>query len=562
MDSSKADNCFIRLTDFSTKEEIPEQLGYPFYYTPHPLAIKAALQLQEIIEEKSQTWSHNFGLHNEENAIGKMFGVLVVQDQEDEIGFLAGFSGKLADSNDHEGFVPPVFDMLTANGFFRPEEIEINDITLEIEQLENHPDKHQLEQEANTQLKEQKERIQQHKQTITANKQKRKAQRHNAEQTLSSTEMTQLLEQLAEESKKEQLQLKWLTKTSKEKALQLDAALKPYKDRIQELKELRKNKSAQLQQRLFESYTFLNSQQETRSLLSIFEEKGLSAPPAGAGECSAPKLFQYAFLHGYKPLALAEFWWGKSPASEVRVHRQFYPACRGKCEPILNHMLTGLNVEQNPMLQPPDPDKVLNVLYEDEYLIAIDKPHELLSVPGKNIVDSAQVRLQAMFPDLEGPFLVHRLDMSTSGVLIAAKTMQHYKLLQRQFIKHHIQKKYIALLDGTIQLTSGYIHFPLRVDLDDRPRQLACYQYGKAATTKWHKIGEENGATRIQFEPITGRTHQLRVHSAHRFGLNCPIKGDDLYGTKADRLYLHAHELIFTHPVTRKKITVTAPIPF
>ena len=561
MNSTPTDDCFIRFTQLKEDTVLPDTLGYPFYYTPDPLAIQAAHQLQEIIEEKSAEWQHNFGLINEENAIGKMFGVLVVQNQQQEVGFLAGFSGKLADKNDHPGFVPPVFDMLKTNSHFRKEEQEIHKITLELESLLEDPSLIALQEKITSLNEKHQQTIAETKQQIKQNKIERDARRKSAE-NLSQEELNSLLEQLANESKQEQLALKHLNKQFTFEREQLANEWETYQSKLNLLKEERKSRSAQLQQHLFEQYTFLNKERQPRSLLSIFSEKELMTPPAGAGECSAPKLFQYAFEKGYQPLALAEFWWGKSPASEIRVHRQFYPACRGKCEPILAHMLSGLPVEPNPMLELPDSSKELTILFEDDQVIAVNKPTELLSVPGKSIKDSVQERLKTMFAEIEGPFLVHRLDMSTSGVLIAAKTMDAYRKLQRQFIKHHVRKTYIAVLEGELEYSVGCIHFPMRVNLDDRPRQLACFTHGKEATTKWIKLEVANGLTRVAFEPITGRTHQLRVHSAHKLGLNCPIKGDDLYGKKADRLYLHAHQLTFTHPLNQTKITVTAPIPF
>ena len=561
MNSTPTDDCFIRFTQLKEDTVLPNTLGYPFYYTPHPLAIQAANQLQTIIEEKSAEWQHNFGLINEENAIGKMFGVLVVQNQQQEIGFLAGFSGKLADKNDHLGFVPPVFDMLRTNSHFRKEEQEIHKITLELESLLEDPSLIALQEKITLLNEKHQQTIAETKEQIKQNKKERDARRKSIE-TLSEEEFNALSAQLANESKQEQLALKHLNKQFTFEREQLATEWEIYNTRLTYLKEERKSRSAQLQQHLFEQYTFLNKERQPRSLLSIFSEKELTTPPAGAGECSAPKLFQYAFEKGYQPLALAEFWWGKSPASEIRVHRQFYPACRGKCEPILAHMLIGLSVEPNPMLELPDSSKELTILFEDDQVIAVNKPTELLSVPGKSIKDSVQERLKTMFPDTEGPFLVHRLDMSTSGVLIAAKTMDAYRKLQRQFIKHHVRKTYIAVLEGELKYSAGCIHFPMRVNLDDRPRQLACFTHGKEATTKWIKLEVANGLTRVAFEPITGRTHQLRVHSAHKLGLNCPIKGDDLYGKKADRLYLHAHQLTFTHPLNQTKVTVTAPIPF
>ena len=278
-------------------------------------------------------------------------------------------------------------------------------------------------------------------------------------------------------------------------------------------------------------------------------------PPAGAGECAAPKLLNYAFEHQLKPIAMAEFWWGQSPKSEIRKHKQFYPACKSKCEPILlSHMLMGLEMESNPFEENPAAGKNIEIVYEDDILLVINKPAEFLSVPGKKISDSVYQRMKEKYPEATGPLVVHRLDMSTSGLMLIAKDEATYVKLQSQFIKRTISKRYVALLDGVLHDNEGSIDLPLRVDLEDRPRQLVCYDHGKPAQTKWKKIKIINNQTLVYFYPITGRTHQLRVHASHELGLKTPIIGDDLYGTKSNRLHLHAEQLIFIHPISNKKI--------
>jgi tRNA pseudouridine32 synthase/23S rRNA pseudouridine746 synthase len=258
---------------------------------------------------------------------------------------------------------------------------------------------------------------------------------------------------------------------------------------------------------------------------------------------------------------MAEFWWGMSPDSEIRVHKQFYPACRGKCEPILAHMLQYLAIAENPMLQQADVSE-LEIVFEDEFLLLVNKPNEFLSVPGKELTDSVSERIKKMYPTATGPLLVHRLDMSTSGLLLVAKSEQVHKHLQSQFIQRKVKKTYVALLDGIVNENEGTINIPLRVDLEDRPKQMVCYDYGKNALTKYRVVEIKDNKTRIEFYPITGRTHQLRVHAAHQLGLNCPIVGDDLYGTKNKRLHLHAAQIAFTHPVTKEKFVVNCPAPF
>ncbi|MBL0084039.1 MAG: RluA family pseudouridine synthase [Saprospiraceae bacterium] len=318
------------------------------------------------------------------------------------------------------------------------------------------------------------------------------------------------------------------------------------------LKEERRQRSAQLQQKLFEHYTFLNARGEVKSLGQLFDVSENNTPPSGAGECAAPKLLQYAYLHGYEALAMGEFWWGKTIPSEVRHHGRFYPACKSKCEPILGHMLQGLNVA--PRKQPQGP--AITVIREDEHLAIISKPHGLLSVPGKGDWDSVSAQVKIRWPEAEGPMMVHRLDMDTSGLMVITKTWQAYHHLQQQFLHHNIRKTYLALLDGEVKESTGTIDLPLRVDLDDRPRQLVCYEHGKPAVSRYKVIGYTNGKTRIHFFPMTGRTHQLRVHAAHHKGLACPIVGDDLYGSPADRLYLQAIGLEFEHPLTGDRVKV------
>jgi tRNA pseudouridine32 synthase/23S rRNA pseudouridine746 synthase len=361
---------------------------------------------------------------------------------------------------------------------------------------------------------------------------------------------------LKEESIRQQIQFKQEHYSKKVVLDELEESLRLFDNQLAELREKRAAMSADIQKRIFQSYTFLNSTLETKSLLAIFKETPFKTPPAGAGECAAPKLLQYAFLNQLKPIALAEFWWGISPESEVKIHQEFYPACRGKCEPILSHMLQGIELDINPMSINPAEGKELEILFEDEYLLLVNKPAEFLSVPGKTITDSVQTRIQHLYPYATGPLLVHRLDMSTSGIILIAKKKDIHESLQKQFLKRSVEKRYIALLQGYVKSSHGEIELPLRVDLEDRPRQLVCYEHGKHALTKYEVL------ERVYFYPHTGRTQQLRVHAAHASGLNAPIIGDDLYGQKADRLYLHAEYFSFWHPITKERVEITCPAPF
>ena len=538
---------------------LPEKFTFPFYYEPHELSIIAATELQSYLETQTD-FEHNFGLRENQEGlvIGKMFGVLVCENQKGELGYLWAFSGKLAGVNQLSYFVPTIFDMLEENGFFRKEEEVLNAINRQIEVLENSAElqtkKNQLEKtktEASIDIQNQKNKI---KRLKVERDEKRKTFSN-----LSIVEMEQLELELSEESKKESILLKKMTKywnfqienAQKEVNLLLEA--------INQLKEERRVKSGALQQKLFAEYSFLNQFGERKSIGEIFNNN----PPAGAGECAAPKLLHYAFEYHLKPIAMAEFWWGQSPKSEIRKHKQFYPACKSKCEPILlSHMLKGLEMEANPFQENPAEGKNIEIVYEDEVLLVINKPAEFLSVPGKIISDSVYQRIKELYPNATGPLIVHRLDMSTSGLMLIAKDEATYVKLQSQFIKRTIKKRYVALLDGILEADEGFIDLPLRVDLDDRPRQLVCYEHGKPAQTKWEKIEVRDNQTLVYFYPITGRTHQLRVHASHELGLKTPILGDDLYGKKANRLHLHAESLTFEHPETREQLTISVAPTF
>lgn len=541
--------------------QLPEKFTFPFYYEPHPLAKLAAGELQEYLS--TLELDHNFGLDAEKEGlvIGKMFGVLVVENEAGELGYLSAVSGKLANSNLHEKFVPPVFDMLTTDGFFGKGMQVLNQLNSEVELSENSADLISLKNDLQK-LKDQAEaEISASKLALKNSKRQRQEKRESA-QHLSESEYEALIEELKYESLKGQYFHKDLVKKWKasidESQLKYDA----FVAEINVLKNERRERSAKLQNQLFEQYNFLNAQDEERNVLDIFKPTASVLPPAGAGECAAPKLLQYAYLNRLKPICMAEFWWGASPKSEVRIHGHFYPACRGKCEPILGHMLKGLKVDDNPMLVNPAFGKTLPIVFEDDYIVIVNKPAEFLSVPGISINDSVQTRLKEMYPNATGPLLVHRLDMSTSGLLLAAKDERIHKHLQSQFIRRKVKKRYLALLEGEVNGENGIIDLPLRVDLDDRPRQLVCYEHGKSAQTEWEVIERKDGKTRIRFYPITGRTHQLRVHSAHPLGLKAPIVGDDLYGQRSSRLHLHAEWLEFTHPFTKERIEFSVEAEF
>ncbi len=546
-----------------TSIEKPDKFTYPFCYDPHPLSIIAAEQLQQYLHTQ-QDFEHNFGLEEGQEGvkIGKMFGVLVVEDNLGNLGYLAACSGKLAGTYKHKYLIPPIFDMLDEHGFFLTEERTINPLNREIESLMQNPQLDILKQR----LEEVKEKSAQElaaaRQLHKANKAERKKIRTTQKTLVPIEEYKVIEEDLIKQSYRDQHEYDVLRQRTKAAIAEIEDSLAQLLSEIEARKELRKQKSSDLQYRLFDQYHFLNAHGQTRSVLSIFEEAIQMLPPAGAGDCAAPKLLQYAYQHQLKPICMAEFWWGFSPSAEVRKHGYFYPACRSKCEPILGHMLQGLDVDANPMLTNPAENKALEIIYDDDAIIVVNKPAEFLSVPGINVQDSVQNRIIAMYPDITGPVIIHRLDMSTSGILVLAKNKEAHQFIQDQFIKHSIQKRYTALLDAVIEEKEGIIDLPLRVDLEDRPRQVVCYEYGKPARTKYKVVGIENNKTRIHYYPLTGRTHQLRVHSAHSKGLNTPIVGDDLYGKRADRLHLHAGYISFVHPLSKEQISFEVADPF
>lgn len=422
----------------------PERFTFPFCYEPHPLCILAAEEVKHEIERINPTE-------------GKMFGVMVVQEGDSRLAFLAAYSGLLEGRNDWDYFVPPVFDAQQPDGYFKTREREI------------------MQSEAHRQM------------------------------------------------------------------------------------------SQDLQLWLFRQYRMLNARGQVRDLVEIWQDYHPSPrirskyplPPGGTGDCCAPKLLQYAYQHGLKPVCMAEFWWGSSPKSEVRHHGEFYPACRGKCKPVLTWMLQGLDVD-------PDPEKArlprlhVQIVYEDEALAVVNKPAGMLSVPGRRERYSVAVWAQRRW---EGALLVHRLDMWTSGLLLVAKTMEAYHHLQRQFEEHTVKKKYLALVEGAPAVEHGVIDLPLSSDPINHPRQVVDYEHGKRAITEY-RVLTRGDMSLLALWPHTGRTHQLRMHCAHPDGLGCPIVGDELYGHKSDRLYLQAQAIAFAHPVTGKRMHFELPDSF
>ena len=438
----------------------PESMNYPFCYEPDSLSLLA------VEGVKSYILNHPHWLPVLQE--GKMFGILVVE-KDGALGYLAAYSGQIDILDGDDFFVPPVFNYLSPDGYFKCEEAEISRINHNIIMLEN--------DEAN------------------------------------------------------------------------DHCVA-----IDQLKTERKSRSQALQNWLFSHFVMLNAKGERRNLLDIFSDTPIKFPPSGAGECCAPKLLQYAFLDGMRPVRIAEFWWGDSPKKEIRHHLHFYPACRGRCLPILSFMMQGMNVDDDP--QQSYAHGEMTIVYEDEWIVVVDKPAGMLSVPGRLSRTSVQSLLQERYP---GILLCHRLDMDTSGLIVAAKDEVTYKHIQKQFLDRIVKKRYRAIVVpknvNDFQVgDKGTIDLPLASDYLERPCQIVDFEHGKRAITEWRVVSIDDKEVTLVLCPHTGRTHQLRVHCASPLGLNAPIKGDPLYGVKSSRLHLYAEYLEFIHPADGRKM--------
>lgn len=532
-------------------KEYPKRMNNPFDYEPHPLCIKACRELQAYLA-KREDWQ-------EEISRGKMFGVLIVERNEPgqdtpQLGYLAAYSGQIGGRSDWEDFVPAVFDYLQPNGIFKTREAIISNMNLAIKEMEVCEKKvQQLIQPLEGLRKSEIDKLQKN---LKEAKAKRDAIRQRG--NLTSEEEAELIREsqhMKAEFRREKRKIEEKTET--------ELIYEKMKEEIRKVKLSRKKRSDNLQRWLFSQFNMLNDKGECKNLIDIFKDTAAKTPPAGSGECCEPKLLQYAYSLGYKPLQMAMFWWGESPKEEIRHHLHFYPACNGKCKPILQWMLPASTFE-SAAVDLSIYNKV-EMLYEDREIAVIHKPEGLLSVPGKNAAQpSVYALMRSKYPEATGPLIVHRLDMSTSGVMMIAKTEFAYHRLQKAFLNHQIQKKYVAIISGKDIPEKGIISLPLMPDYLDRPRQIVDHEQGKEAITEYEVLEPvDDSHLRIVLYPKTGRTHQLRVHCAHHEGLNAPILGDPLYGNeKASRLHLHAEEITFEHPLTGKKITITRKADF
>ena len=526
--------------------ELPRRFTCPFCYEPHPLALMAAKRVQQYVASRDD-WA-------DELSAGKMLGVLVVRSEDSQLGYLAAFSGNLAGSVRHDYFVPPVYDLLDPQGEFKQGEAQITAINHELERMEQSPELADIRRRESLARQEQTDEIGDFKALMARHKLERDEQRQRGNLTPEDQET------LLNQSRYEKAELKRIRQRHEAKISGIVEEMDVFCRNMAAMRARRKAMSEALQERIFRLFVVSNARGERRDLVEVFKPLG-TLPPAGAGECCAPRLLNYAFANHLLPMCMAEFWWGASPVGEVRHHGHFYPACRSKCKPILDFMLQGLDVEDNPLEQPMG-DAGLDIIYDDRWLTVVNKPSGMLTVPGKALEDSLLTRYQAAHPEATGPIVVHRLDQETSGLVLFAKDKASHKALQQQFENHTISKRYIALLDGVVQQDEGVIDLPIRPDVDDRPRQRVDHEHGKPAVTRYRVLERRGSVTRIELEPLTGRTHQLRVHASHPLGLNSPIVGDRLYGTASSRLMLHAQSITFTHPATGRELSVETPSEF
>lgn len=541
-------------------------MNNPFVYTPDTECEEAFRKLivrLEVLKKSDNPHDINF---LRELKAGKMLGVLIATDACGERHELYAFSGQLGDGGFHyAGFVEPVFDYLRPDGYFKTKEAEISRQNIEISIFEKGPLARMISDYGNA-----KEKIEagisEYREKCRLSKIARDTKRKNG--SVDEEEMAAMIRQ----SQFEKAELHRLKKRG-------EASLEPYisdlmqaKSCLDAMKEKRRSDSEALQKWLFSNFKLLNALGESKSLSEIFAETPMRIPPSGAGECCAPKLLQAAYLRGWQPVAMAEYWYGKPKGGEVRIHGEYYPACRGKCLPVLGWMLQGLRVE------PPLDDvcrldvaaHAPRIIYENQWFCVVDKPSGMLSVPGKGAAVSVQQWLSEKYGSDRFVRMAHRLDQDTSGLLIAAFGPLPYKILQSLFAMRKIKKRYVAELEGDYESLGiagrGCIELPILPDWLDRPRQRVDRDNGKAAVTNYEFVGVSDGRSRVLFNPATGRTHQLRVHAASEMGLGMPIVGDRLYGKNIgkcpERLHLHAQKLEFTFPIDGHRYCFESPVPF
>ncbi len=534
---------------------LPDALPDPFHEgAPHPLAARAAAELQRALA------AADADAGADGPGEGKMWGVLVASAPDGTVGWLRAFSGQLGGRWHASGCAPPLFDAGARAAVEVPGERHVSALVDAREALTNAPTWEKIR----AALAEHDARAAASQAEMRARHQANREHRRAARAQTTDPAGLAALDAASRADKAERRRLD--AALAAERA-PLAAEVAALDARLAALDDTRRADCADLMRRIHETYLVTNTLGETTSLRTLYAP---AEPPSGAGDCAAPKLLACARALGLRPHALTEFYWGPPPPSGLRLHGVHYPACRGKCGPLLPFMLRGLQVaERAPRTAaPPDDTGGLTLLYADPWLVVVDKPAGLLSVPGRgaHLLDSVLTRLRARFPAATGPLLVHRLDQDTSGLLLAALDAETHTALQRLFLEHTITKTYVAWVEGDVVAETGEvgeITLPLRGDPDDRPRQIVDPAHGTPALTLWRVEARRGDRTRLSLQPRTGRTHQLRVHLAHPEGLGAPIVGDRLYGRGgAERLMLHAAELRFTHPHTGEPMCVRSEAPF
>ncbi|MBM4381287.1 MAG: RluA family pseudouridine synthase [Deltaproteobacteria bacterium] len=512
---------------------------------PHPLAREAAEAWMASLRAEPPGWAAGL----EAPGGGKMLGVLVVQGPDGAPGVLRAFSGMLEGAFVLPGFVPPLFDVDARAAVEVPGEAEVKALTRRVEEARSAPGL----AAARLALEEARQRRANRLAGLKALHAERRDARH-ARRQAGGLDAGQL-HALEQESRGDKAERRRVEAALDAAVASAAVAVKRGERRVAALERLRGWCCRRLMQALHDTYRVPDARGEAVLLRSLFPG---GEPPSGAGDCAAPRLLAHAHRAGLRPVALAEFWWGAPPQGGGRREGEFYAPCKDKCGPLLPRLLAGLDVEVPLSFRPaPMPVDALRVVHEDRWLVVVEKPAGLLSVPGREegVGDSVLARLG-------GACLAHRLDLDTSGLLVAARTREVHAALQRQFAARTVEKRYVAWVEGTVRGESGRIELPLRVDPGDRPRQVVDALYGLAAVTEWKVVERCAGRTRVHFHPLTGRTHQLRVHAAHPEGLGCAILGDRLYGPPGERLMLHAERLAFMHPGTGERVAFEASAPF
>jgi tRNA pseudouridine32 synthase/23S rRNA pseudouridine746 synthase len=519
-----------------------------------------------------------------------MFGVLVVSLPNGALEVLKAFSGMLQSRWLVEGFCPPIFDAEARARIETPGELRVKRLGAWIDALERSEERRRLDAALHATV----QRHDEARRAMEALHRRRRDRRHERraeveierkqrcfasaatpeDRPRSTTSASTLhggarvagahdadLLALDDESRFDKRERRALLAQQHYERATLERARARFDRRLHALQRFRARVCRRLMAGLHDTYVVPNALGERAPLRALYPS---GAPPSGAGDCAAPKLLARAYALGARPVALAEFWWGATPVTGARVAGAFYPACTPKCGPLLKFMLKGLDVAPSRRFVPPRVDALLSIVFEDDDVLIVDKPAGLLSVPGREpaLRDCVITRLERHLGDTCTPLVVHRLDMDTSGLLIVAKNVESHRALQQQFLRREVETRYVAWLDGRLAGTEGRIELPLRVDLDDRPRQIVDPIFGKSSITRWKVIALTEHRTRVAFFPETGRTHQLRVHASHPLGLGTAIVGDRLYGREENRLMLHAEALRFVHPKTGAEVSVERAAPF